>query len=89
MSFTKLKIAFDIDGTLGRHKWLHRNLRCYAKQGHDVIVWSGGGVPYAQDYVDRNELPARVIRKCSEEVDIAFDDAVDFIKGANVTVHTP
>lgn len=81
-----MKIAFDIDGTLDTHKKLHQNLRNYAERGHDVIVWSGGGVPYAKTYVERNKLPARVIIKCGEPVDIAFDDAYDDINGAEITV---
>lgn len=83
-----MKIAFDIDGTLGerRLRWLHRELRKFAEAGHDVIVWSGGGVPYAQQYVDANNLPARVVQKCSENVDIAFDDATDYIAGAAITI---
>jgi phosphoserine phosphatase len=84
-----MKIAFDIDGTLGDHKWLHRELRKFAEQGHDVIVWSGGGVPYAKEYVERNKLPARVVRKCSEEVDLAFDDATEHISGAKITIQVP
>ena len=84
-----MKIAFDIDGTLSDHQWLHRELRKFADTGHDVIVWSGGGVPYAEQYVERNKLPARVIRKCSEQVDIAFDDATDFISAATITIQVP
>lgn len=88
-----MKIAFDIDGTLkGEYEdqtWLHRQLRKYAEAGHDVIVWSGGGVDYAQRYVGYRNLPARVIAKCSEAVDIAFDDATDHIAGALVTVQVP
>ena len=84
-----MKIAFDIDGTLTDHKWLHDHLRRYAERGHDVIVWSGGGVPYAKQYVARHELPARVVMKCSEEVDIAFDDAYNDIIGATITIQVP
>lgn len=84
-----LKIAFDIDGTLdnrGEVVWLHRELRKFADMGHDVIVWSGGGQEYAQKYVDAHELPARTAIKCSEEVDIAFDDATDHLAGAKITI---
>ena len=85
-----MKIAFDIDGTLqGRYEpvtWLHRELRKFAEQGHDVIVWSGGGMEYAQRYIERNELPARTAIKCSEVVDLAFDDAVDNLAGAKLTI---
>lgn len=85
-----MKIAFDIDGTLqGQFKkvsWLHRELQKFAEQGHDVIVWSGGGEEYAKRYVESNNLPARTTIKCSEDVDIAFDDATDSIKGAKITI---
>lgn len=85
-----MKIAFDIDGTLsGEYKdvpWLHRELRKFAEQGHDVIVWSGGGQEYADRYIEQRELPARSAIKCSEEVDIAFDDATEHIAGAKLTI---
>lgn len=84
-----MKIAFDIDGTLTDNFWLHDHVNKFKQQGHDVIVWSGGGVPYAEDYVRRNNLEARVIMKCSEEVDVAFDDAVGSLKGATITIQVP
>jgi phosphoserine phosphatase len=84
-----MKIAFDVDGTLTDHAWLHRELRKFAEEGHDVIVWSGGGVPYAEWYVQRNNLPARIAIKCSEAVDIAFDDATESLAGATVTIQVP
>lgn len=84
-----MKIAFDIDGTLSDHDWLHRLLHTYAEDGHDVIVWSGGGDDYAKRYVERNSLPARVVTKCSEPVDIAFDDAYDHINNATITIQVP
>lgn len=92
-----LKIAFDIDGTLQgtgnnvsqKAKWLHRELLKFAEMGHDIIVWSGGGVPYAQWYINFHKLPARTCMKCSEEVDIAFDDAVARLRGANITIQVP
>ena len=81
-----MKIAFDIDGTLSDHKWFHRELQKFVDDGHDVIVWSGCGIPYAQSYVDRNNLPARVVRKCGEEVDVVFDDATDRLLNAKLTI---
>lgn len=88
---TKQKIAFDIDGTLetydnGPRLWLHENARKFAQQGHDVIVWSGGGVPYAENYVKKHGLPARVCMKAGELVNIAFDDMVDSLSGADITI---
>lgn len=88
-----MKIAFDIDGTLQtKYKqvaWLHRELRKFKEEGHDVIVWSGGGQDYANQYVERNNLPARTAIKCSEAVDIAFDDATDSLAGAMITIQVP
>ena len=88
-----MKIAFDIDGTLqGQFRtvnWVHNALRRYAEDGHDIIVWSGGGIDYAKRYVETHKLPARVIRKCTEDVDIAFDDAYDHIAGATITIQVP
>lgn len=85
-----MKIAFDIDGTLqGQHRkvnWLHRELHKFAETGHDVIVWSGGGLDYAKRYIESHELPARTCEKCSEEVDIAFDDATEHLRGAKITI---
>lgn len=86
-------IAFDIDGTLdgggSQNQWVHGELLKFAGQGHEIIVWSGGGVEYAQRYVDRYKLPARVVIKCSEVVDVAFDDAAPNLKNARLTITVP
>lgn len=80
----KLKVAFDCDDTLlieDAHGQVVPNhniidlLRWFTRNGHDVIVWSGGGVEYAQHWVDKFGLKdVRVIAKASIRADIAIDD---------------
>lgn len=81
----KIKIAFDVDGTLIEltgpkedtprydvitvFKFLAQN------PNHDMIIWSGGGQDYAYRWAEKLGLKARVIEKWSEEVDLAFDDS--------------
>lgn len=88
-----MKIAFDIDGTLDAggspNKWVHGELLKFEEQGHEIIVWSGGGVDYAKRYVNRHNLPARVVIKCSEDVDIAFDDVATNLPNAGLTITVP
>lgn len=84
-----MKIAFDIDGTLSSYEYLHNQLRKFNAQGHDCIIWSGGGIEYAKQYADKYSLPARIVEKCSEMVDIAFDDGTEYLKGAGLTITVP
>lgn len=100
-----MKIAFDIDDTLiipavatnmpsdtpnyeiiAVYKW-------FQKQGHQMILWSGGGIDYAKTWGEKLGLqPFNVRPKLKTEVmgdgvDIAFDDCdVDLAK-VNVKVH--
>jgi len=89
-------IAFDVDDTLiipavatglptdtpnyetiAIYKWFQR-------EGHTMIIWSGGGVDYARMWADKLGLqPDDVWRKekGDGDVDIAFDDCdVDLAK---------
>lgn len=82
-----MKIAFDVDGTL-IHKdqetgidipnyrvidflthfdWIHHT---------EIFVWSGGGIDYAQHWVDKLGLQdtVKVVAKGSFIPDIAVDD---------------
>lgn len=77
----KKKIAFDVDGTLidfmDRPRYHIIDLMLFfMKQGWDVIIWSGGGIDYAEMWRRKLgfEETARVVEKCSEKVDIAVDD---------------
>jgi len=80
-----MKIAFDVDGTLinshdePRHevidlfRWFQKNIVTPL----DLIIWSGGGIEYAQHWANKLGLKARIAKKFCEEVDIAIDDALD------------
>ena len=77
----RLTVAFDIDSTLidEHDRPIHDNLfllLLFAKMGVDLIVWSGGGVSYAEHHARRLGIDdkVRVIPKGSEPVDVAFDD---------------
>jgi len=77
-------VAFDVDGTLiNSHdepryevidlfRWFQDNTTC------DVIIWSGGGIDYSKQWARKLGLyPRNVYEKCSIDVDIAVDDAMD------------
>lgn len=92
-----MKIAFDVDDTLiipavatglpidtpnyetiAIYKW-------FQAQGHQMIIWSGGGVDYANMWAEKLGLhPYATAIKSKEivkDVDIAFDDCdVDLAK---------
>ncbi len=83
-------IAFDCDDTLvlwsedGRavpNNNVIDLLRWFQRNGHQIVVWSGGGVEYAGTFVDKFNLdlgdpflPVLVVEKGSYPVDIAVDD---------------
>lgn len=79
-----MKVAFDCDDTLvlgGEHGRAIPNhnvidlLRWFVRNGHDVIVWSGGGIEYAENWVEKFGLEGvRVLAKAAIIVDIAVDD---------------
>ena len=76
-----MKIAFDVDYTLIDDKYapIYDNIdlfRWFERHGHDMIIWSGGGVDYATRIAERLGLKARIVDKCSESVDIAVDDSM-------------
>jgi phosphoserine phosphatase len=75
------KVAFDVDLTLIDHedRPLYDNivfLRWFVDKGYDVIIWSGGGVSYAEMWARKLgfEGKVRVVAKGSEPVHLAFDD---------------
>lgn len=90
-----MKIAFDIDDTLiipavatgcqtdtpnyetiAIYKW-------FQSQGHEMVLWSGGGTDYAQTWGEKLGLmPFSVqIKQRDLSVDVAFDDCdVDLAK---------
>lgn len=93
-------IAFDVDDTLiipamvagtaqdvPNYENIHI-FRWFQNQGHNMIVWSGGGVDYAKMWAEKLGLEPCTIRvkEKSEYIDLAFDDCdVDLAK-VNVKV---
>lgn len=96
-----MKIAFDVDDTLiipavatnmpsdtpnyeliTVYKW-------FQKQGHEMIVWSGGGINYAQHWAEKLGLQPCTIRvkEKSEDVDITFDDCLVDLGKVNIKVN--
>lgn len=75
------KVAFDVDMTLvdEQDRPIYQNISLvlwFVDRGYDVIIWSGGGVSYAEMWARKLgfEEIVRVVEKGSEKVDLAFDD---------------
>ncbi len=95
-----MKIAFDVDDTIivpavatnmpsdtpnypliAVYKW-------FQGQGHDMIVWSGGGVDYATRWAEKLGLyPCTIlVKEKRHDVDIAFDDCLVDLGTINIQV---
>lgn len=79
----KLKIAFDVDGTLihqvGEKEDTPRYdvielFRAFKNLGNDMYIWSGGGPDYAKRWAEKLGLDATIVVKGSFRPDICFDD---------------
>ena len=95
-----MKVAFDVDDTLiiptvvtGNDVDLPNNktialYKWFRDQGHYMIIWSGGGVPYAKRWAEKLGLnPDEVrIKQKSEDVDLCFDDCDVNLATVNVKV---
>lgn len=92
-----MKIAFDVDDTLiipsvvtgGRDIPNYETIavfRYFQQLGYDMIIWSGSGIDWAEAWRDKLGLQARIVRKGSEVVDIAFDDCNVELGKVNVKV---
>lgn len=93
----KKKIAFDVDGTLveaynqnsGKPNYRVIDMfRVFQKLGHEMIIWSGGGVDYAYQRGDQLGLhPFKALPKqAGQNVDIAFDDEEVELATVNIQV---
>jgi hydroxymethylpyrimidine pyrophosphatase-like HAD family hydrolase len=85
----KIKVAFDVDGTL-----IHQAgplcdtpnylvigmFQMFESIGCDMIIWSGGGIDYAEQWARKLGLSATILEKGSILVDIAIDD-LDVLMG--------
>jgi len=87
------KIAFDVDMTLidEHDRPIYHNINLmlwFVDRGYDVIMWSGGGVSYAEMWARKLgfEDVVRIVEKGKEEVDIAFDDETAQLGKINVEV---
>lgn len=59
----------------------------FKKQGHTMVIWSGGGIDYATSWARKLGLgPDMVVRKGSIPVDIAFDDCDVELGTVNIKV---
>ena len=96
----KLKIAFDVDDTLiipavatnmpsdTPNYDIINILKWFQKQGHTIIIWSGGGVDYAKTWAEKLGLsPCEIrLKEKSEDIDIAFDDCIVDLAKTNIQV---
>lgn len=92
-----MRIAFDVDDTLIIPSVVTRNrdvpnyetiavFKWFEAQGNEMIIWSGSGLDWASTWAEKLGLNARIIRKGSEPVDIAFDDCDVILGTVNVKV---
>jgi predicted HAD superfamily phosphohydrolase YqeG len=92
----KLVVAFDVDETLIKQDQSGQDypnypvielLRWFKKQGHTVVIWSGGGEDYARywgrklGFADVTFALKDMEMSNALSVDIAVDDAHEFKLG--------
>lgn len=92
---SKLKVAFDVDGTLiyqagelcdtPRYDIL-QIFKSFEALGCDMYIWSGGGMDYANRWAQKLGLKATIVEKSSIKVDITFDDLFMTAGEVNVMV---
>lgn len=95
-----MKIAFDIDDTIlvpsvvagyGMDTPNYETIaiyRWFQSQGHDMILWSGSGMDWAETWGNKFGLQPFTVRvkEKSDDVDIAFDDCDVELAKVNVKV---
>jgi hydroxymethylpyrimidine pyrophosphatase-like HAD family hydrolase len=93
-----MKVAFDIDDTLiipsvvtGDRDVPNYDtiaiLRWFQAQGHEIVLWSGSGMEWAQTWGEKLGLQPFIVRMKGETlVDIAFDDCDVKLGTVNVKV---
>ncbi len=93
-------IAFDVDDTLilpPEATGFDRDIpnyeliniyRWFQKEGHRMIVWSGGGEDYARMWGEKLGLNAYEYRTKQEDksIDICFDDCIVDLAKVNIRV---
>lgn len=95
-----MKIAFDVDDTLiipavatnlpadTPNYEVIAILKWFQKQGHTIIIWSGGGVDYAKTWAEKLGLnPCEIrVKEKSKDIDITFDDCMVDLAKVNIQV---
>ena len=98
----RLTVAFDVDDTLivpavatgfDRDVPNYETIavyRWFQAQGHDMVIWSGGGADYARQWADRLGLTADYYLDKNDRMarapDLAFDDSDLTLATVNVEV---
>jgi hypothetical protein len=96
----KLRIAWDCDDTLLIPAIVtglpydtpnYENIdiyRWFQSQGHDCVIWSGGGIDYARMWANKLGLnPTAVIEKNKKGgIDLCFDDCDVDLATVNIKV---
>ena len=60
----------------------------FKKQGHFMIVWSGGGIDYARTWAEKLGLnpDSVIVKEKNDNIDIAFDDCIVDLAKVNIRV---
>ncbi len=92
-----MTIAFDVDGTLLDEHDKPREeivaiLKALSRAGHDIFVWSGGGVSYAEqrvrdlDLKKYSKIKGCIQKSAGSGIDMCFDDQEVNLARVNVRV---
>jgi hypothetical protein len=92
-----MKVAFDCDNTLvvrmGKITEPRDDIlslfNMFKDGGHELYLWSGGGVAYANSIKDLLKIDAKVVEKGSFRPDVAVDDEDCFLGTKNIKVDPP
>ena len=85
-------ICFDVDGCLFNVNGTPRMevinfMGALHDAGHEIWVWSGGGIPYAIHKCQQIDVPIVFSRKYkTDEVDVCFDDENVSLAKTNIKI---
>jgi hydroxymethylpyrimidine pyrophosphatase-like HAD family hydrolase len=95
MEAPEITVAFDVDGTLIHQIGPREDTPRYEvialfhilqKAGCNMIIWSGDGVGYAQRWMEKLGLEAKILEKGCGEPDITFDDEIVILGKVNIRI---
>ena len=93
-----MKIAFDVDDTLiipsvvtGNRDTPNYDViaiyRWFQAQGHEMFIWSGSGMDWAESWNEKLGLQGTVIvKQFNPEIDLCFDDCDVLLATMNIKV---